>query len=366
MKNLFSLLSILLLFFTGCKGENPQASSPSVISPPKEGMITVEVVHGEFQDIPYFIDAVGSLEAREEVDISSEVEGIIKRFFVDEGSVVKHGDLLVEIDAEDYLLRVKELEAKLKEAKVNLENAITNFNRMAQLFKKGVTPQQQYDDAQLKVKVFQVAGDNAQAALDRAKKSLRDTRILAPIKGIISKKLASKGEYVNKMNNNILLRLVDIDPLKLVFTLPERYAAQVHLGQRVEVRIEAYFKDKFYGEVYFINPQANSQTRSIEVKAWVNNPTGKLKPGFFAQVKIVQKQHQQALTIPDEAFYYEAGKAFVYLVRDGRVHRKEVQLGIRLEGRIEILYGVNDEDLVVALASKAISDGARVKIKQRD
>jgi membrane fusion protein (multidrug efflux system) len=298
----------------------------------------VEVTKPVFEEVEHILDAVGSFFPEDEVTVGCEVEGIIKKLLVDEGSTVKQGDLLLEIDDEKLRLEVEESEAMLREGRARLEHSQATFKRMNSLFDQGVIGQQELDDARNQEIMNQAAVENTQAKLSRFKKELGDTRVLAPMDGVVSERLVSAGEYV-KIGAD-LLKIVDVDPLKLAFTLPEKNAGEIMTGQKVRVITRVYAGEMFEGEVYFINPKVEAQTRTIEVKAWVDNSDFKLRPGYFVDVKVLLGR-QKALVLPENAVLVREGSVVAMAVVDGVIAYKRVTPGVRFSGKVEILEALH-------------------------
>ncbi len=205
----------------------------------------------------------------------------------------------------------------------------------------------------------QAVVDNARAKLLRSRKALRDTRVVAPMDGVISERMVSVGEYV-KVGAD-LVKIVDSNPLKLAFTLPEKNAGEVKKGQRVEVTTRVYRGEKFFGKIYFINPKINPETRTVEVKAWVDNNEGKLKPGYFVDVKLLLGK-RKSLVLPESAVIVREGRVVVMAVVDGVIVYKRVIPGVRFDGKVEILDGITPEDDIVVSGRSEITEGTRVTV----
>jgi membrane fusion protein (multidrug efflux system) len=319
----------------------------------------VEVTKAVFEEVEHTLDAVGSFFPEDEVTIGSEVDGIIKRLLVDEGSTVKQGDLLLEIDDEKLRLEVEESEAMLREGRARYEHSQATLKRMTSLFDQGVIGQQELDDARNQELMNRAAVENTQAKLSRFKKELGDTRVLAPMDGVISERLVSAGEYV-KIGAS-LFKIVDANPLKLAFTLPEKNTGEIKIGQKVRVTTRVYAGEIFEGEIYFINPKVETETRTIEVKAWVDNSDFKLRPGYFVDVKVMLVK-QQSLVLPESAVLVREGKVVVMAVVDGTISYKRVEPGVRFSGKVEILEGITPDDNIVVSGRSEITEGTKVTV----
>ncbi len=358
LKNIFYALlgCVLIVGTSACKGTGPSSSQDSQQS---EKIFPVEVTRALYEEVSHNLEAVGSFMPEEEVTIGSEVAGIIKRLAVDEGTPVIKDQLLLEIDDEQVRLQVEETEALLKEARARLENSQSTLKRLTKLFSDGVVDQQDFDDTKTQVSLNQAVVEKLRAKLNQTKKSLRDTRVSAPIEGVISERMIAVGEYV-KVGAQ-LVKIVDSNPLKLVFSLPEKNAGAIAAGQRVAVRTSAYPAQIFKGSVYFINPKVDAETRTVEVKAWVDNSDDKLRPGLFVDVTIFL-QKRKSLVLPESAVIVREGTIVVMTVEDNRVVYKKVTPGVRFDGKVEILFGITTEDEVIVYGRSEITEGTQVTV----
>jgi membrane fusion protein (multidrug efflux system) len=362
MRNRFFLglgIVILIIVIWLMRGEKALNSENPKGSDGPARAFPVDVTRGVFEDVEHVLEAVGSFLPEDEVTVGAEEKGVIKKLWVDEGSLVKKGDLLLEIDDETLRLEVEESQASLKEALSRLKHSQSRLKRMTELFEQGVIGQQEFDDAQNQSSLNQAVVENIRARLSRFKKSLNDTRVNAPMDGIVSERMVSTGEYV-KVGAD-LVKIVDSNPLKLTFTLPEKRAGEIKEGQKVLVTTRVYRDQTFEGEIYFINPKLDPDTRTIEVKAWVDNSAYKLKPGYFVTVNVLLGK-QRSLTLPESAVLVREGTIVVMTVVNNVITYKKVTPGVRFEGKVEILDGITPEDDIVVSGRSEITEGTKVTI----
>jgi membrane fusion protein (multidrug efflux system) len=358
---LTSLLIVLLLW--GCSSQEsppPNASSTSSSTPSEERR--VEVTEVTPRPISYNVSAVGSLKTLEDVTISPKRAGIIQKIFVKEGDQVKKGQILVQLDDVDARLQVDMSEARVKEAEASLETNRTTLARYQKLWETKVIPQQTYDDLTLKVKLDEARLALARAELNLAKQNLLDHRIVSPIDGVMNLKIAALGDHVNVAPKDEILKIVQMDPLEIEFYVPEHLAGAIHIGSKIQFTIKAFPEGKFYAILRFISPTADPATRNVKMKALVQNPNYRLKPGFFAEVSIQTGSNPSALIIPESALFSQEGKFFTYTVQDGAAKRKEVETGVRFKGTVEILKGIQKGEWVVTSGHEQLSEGMKVKI----
>lgn len=353
------VIGIIVAVALFMRGEKNPTTAAVPGAAEKDKNFPVEVTKPVFEEVEHTLDAVGSFFPEDEVTVSSEVDGIIEKLLVDEGSTVQQGDLLLEIDDEKLRLEVEESEAMLREGRARYEHSQATLKRMSSLFDQGVIGQQELDDARNQELMNRAAVENTQAKLSRFKKELGDTRVLAPMDGVISERLVSAGEYV-KIGAS-LCKIVDANPLKLAFTLPEKNTGEIKIGQKVQVATRVYAGEIFEGEIYFINPKVETETRTIEVKAWVDNSDFKLRPGYFVDVKVLLVK-QRSLVLPESAVLVREGKVVVMAVVDGAISYKQVEPGVRFSGKVEILEGITPNDSIVVSGRSEITEGTKVTV----
>lgn len=294
------------------------------------------------------ISLVGSLAADEFVEIKNEIAGVIEEVGFDEGQPVEKGQMLFMIDAD-------KLKASLAQAEANLGLAKTTFNRVSSLIKAGAVSLQEYDQAQSDLEA-------KQAERELIKARLKETVIAAAFDGVMGERRVSLGQFVNQ--GATLTYLINQDPLKAEFRVPERFLGQLKEGQTIEVTVAAYLDEEFKGEVYFIDPQVEEQTRTALVKAKLPNPEGKLRRGMFANLNLIVNVRPRALVVPEEALILKGDDVFVFVVDpQSKAQMKKVKVGVRLPGKAEIVEGLAEGENVVVEGYQKIGPGSAVKIK---
>jgi membrane fusion protein (multidrug efflux system) len=349
----------------------------------------VDAEEAVVEPVQIFIDAIGSLDAAEDVLISSEVGGLVEKICFEEGMSVDEGTVLVRLDDEMAGLErdqaakrlerlkssLKSMEAQLRRAQALAENAARNFERKKELLDQGATTEAVYSDAEAEYKSALAAVDQAEAAVEEARRSileaeaglkiaeerLEDFTVTAPFDGILGERFVGPGDFVDKGNG--LVRLVAVNPLKVDFTIPERYQGRLRLGQTAALAVEAYPGREFKGEVIYISPSLDPATRSVKVKALVDNQDNLLRPGFFCRVRLVLEVNPSAVVIPEEAVIPRGEDFFVYAVEDGKAVLKKVSLGQRMAGKVEIQKGIEAGERVITAGQQRASDGFPVRVR---
>jgi RND family efflux transporter MFP subunit len=212
------------------------------------------------------------------------------------------------------------------------------------------------DRATLRVAEAEVA--RREPTLGIAKKRLGDTTIRAPFAGLIAKRLVNAGEYVKE--NTPLFNLVAVDPLKYAGTVPERFAPDLKIGQRIELTVEAYPGRSFAGQVTRVSPAVEVQTRSLALEGRVGNGEGRLRPGFFAKGYVQTKKDASAAFVPAEAVVYFAGISKVFVVTGAKVEERLIKGGARQGAWVEITEGVKPGETVAVSNLSQLFNGAPV------
>jgi membrane fusion protein, multidrug efflux system len=324
--------------------QSPQ-STPKPASKPAPRAIPVEVAQAERIPFAKGLTAVGSLKSEESVTLRAEQSGRIAEINFKEGQPVVKGQLLFRLD--DAVSR-----AELEQARASLAIAQGRQNRAKQLFAEGFVSKEARDDASNSLKVQQASVDLAQAKLEKM-------RIQAPFDGVIGLRSVSLGEYVSPGLD--LAPLESIQKLKVDFRLPELYVAQVKVGQKLELRVDALPNQVFPGDVFAISPLIEAGGRSVLVRASVDNEAMQLRPGMFARVQLLT-QDSLAIVVPESAISPSNQKQYVYRVVNNRIEEVEVIIGERHSGLVQIRSGLEPNDIVVIAGLQRVRDKALVKI----
>ncbi len=291
------------------------------------------------------IFTTGTLRANEEVQLSSESSGLIEEIYLREGREVNRGDLLVKIND-------SELKAQLRRAEFRLNLAEDREVRQKQLLDKGGISQEEYDATLNEVNVLR-----AEVALINAQ--IEKTEVRAPFSGKLGLKYVSEGSYITPATR--IAALHDIDPIKIDFSVPERYASQIEVGNRVMFSVQGV-EDRKVATVYAKEPRIDSETRTLQVRAESANPDGELLPGAFADLELTLDTIEDALMVPTIALVPELQGQKVYLLKNGVVVPQSVQTGIRNEARIQITEGVSAGDTVLTTGLLQVRPQMKVQV----
>ena len=371
------------LFFASCKSDyNASARQGQNRSGDKTArqVKTATVAETPFGET---VTANGTLAAYDQTTVSVKVPGRVQSISVDLGSVVSQGQVIAQVDPEDYKLRVQQADAALAQARARLglapegnddridpeqtatvrqaravlDEARYNRDRAARLVEQGVIAKAEFDAATATFKVaegkYQDAYEeirNRQGVLAQrrselalARQQLKDTAVIAPLNGIVQEKRTSVGEYLAA--GAPVVNIVKMDPLRLRAEIPERESHAVHTGQDVRVSVEGD-TTVYSGKILRLSPVIAEQNRMLVVEADVRN-NGKLRPGSFAHAEIVTNDAKMAVTVPNNAIVTFAGIEKVLVVQNGKALEKPITTGRRATDFTEIINGVNVGEKVI-------------------
>lgn len=302
-----------------------QAEMMSQPPPPAE----IEVVEAATRRWAQSISAIGSLRAVNGVQVANEIAGVVEALEFESGQAVEAGDVLLRIEAEtdEAALETREAEARL---------AQQQFERVSNLIKQRAVSQSEFDEARANFEAAEARVHEQRALLN--KKTIR-----APFSGVLGLRQVDLGEYIAVGSPIVGINM--LDPIQVDFTISERELPNVKVGDRVEVRVAAYADEQFTGEIQAIDSSVLPQSRTVRVRAQLSNPTLRLRPGMFANVRTVRDQMREVVTVPRTAISYNTYGDFVFEVVEGEggqktVERVSVTTGEVRDSEVEIVEGI--------------------------
>ncbi len=361
---------VVLAAAAGCRKKETEATITG-----EAPAVPVRVMEVKAEAFAATVPMTGTLVSRSLVTVKGETTGRLLRFPKQEGDAVQAGEAVAWVDDENYRLAldqaraaVQVAEAALARTRVAAEHALTELERARNLIRSGGITDRDLKaaevserDARAQVALAQAQLDQARAALPAAEKRLRDTVIRAPIAGVIETKFFNPGAYIEPPTQ--MFTVVDNQKLELESAVPATDLAEVRAGQRVRFRVASYPETLFEGRVVEINPSVDPMTRSAKVRIGVDNSSGRLKAGMFAQGDILTGAERQAIIIPPAAAYRASGsgsEAYVFVVENGKAARRAVQLGREAEGRLEVVSGLKPGEVLIAEQRIELADGVAV------
>lgn len=305
----------------------------------------VDVALARTDTVTETIRATGQVEAVQAIELRPEVEGRIVGIMVSEGREVAQGAPLFKIDDTELKAQVARLEAERDLA----DQALT---RTRELIAKNASSTADLEQAEATARSAAAQLDLQQVRLDR-------TVVRAPFAGVVGQRLVSLGDYVTSATR--LTTLQTVDPQRAAFTVPESYAQQLQTRQRVSFTVAALPDRRFTGTVDFVDPRVELPGRTITVKASVPNPQRVLMPGMFIEASIAAETRPNAVVIPEDAVLPLSGSDFVWVVTEGKAARRQVTLGIRVPGFVEVRDGIAAGEQVVVGGLERLFEGAPVR-----
>ena len=361
-------------------------SSGAKSDPRKNRILTVGTMSPIKQDLDVRLTYTADLIPNQLVNIFSRVDGYIAKIYVDKGDLVKANQLLVEIDHTDYVHAVNQAKANLLSAKAKVvqqeaavRNAALTLDRMQALIKDQFVSQQDLDTALVNRDAALALQDSLRAqvqqmdvALAQAVTNLAYASIRAPFAGYIAERNLDPGAYVSGTTASTstmsrgILSVHDVETVRTLIEVVEKDVPLVKVGQRADVRAEAYPNEVFEGTVTRIVQALNRATRTMTVEVDLPNKDHRLKGGMFARVEVLVGKHPQAIQIPLDAVSRLEESQYVYVVKDGKAHQVPVELGARAENRVEVVTGLTGDEQVIVSGKDLVSEGAAVQTQPMD
>lgn len=340
MKRIYLLGIGMMLLLAGC-GDQQEGRGGGFSMPP----MPVEVSPVNARAVIDKFEAVGTIEAVESITVVSEIAATVVRLPFQEGTVIRRGDLIAQLDDTQLAAEVARAEALLAQSQ-------SAYDRIKEVVDQKAGAPQDLDDASATLKV-------AEANLTLAKARFAKTRIQAPFEGIIGARRVSVGAFLQP--GQAITEMARIEEIRVNFSAPERYLSRLTRGAEVAVSTTAYPGYELTGKIIVIEPVLDPTTRSARVVAQLQNPGGKFRPGMSANITAILSERSQALTIPNEAVFASGDQSFVFIVKpDSTVARVPLTLGTRLANVVEVVSGLEPGMKVVRAGHQKLFDGAKV------
>jgi membrane fusion protein (multidrug efflux system) len=304
----------------------------------------VEVAVAASDTVVDAINASGQIEAIQSIELRPEIEGRLIRILVREGALVARGTALFKVDD-------AELRAEVARAEAERDLARQALGRTRELLAQRASSQADLERAEATAR-------STEAQLEILSVRLRRTTVRAPFAGVVGQRFVSLGDYVT--TDSRLAALQTVDPQRAAFQVPERYAEDLAVKQRVVFRVAALPGREFTGFVDFVDPVVQLPGRTIMVKAQVPNPKGELQAGMFIEARLATAVRPGAVVIPEDAVLPLQGTNYVWVAKDGKAARRQVELGVRSPGFVEARSGVEGGEQVVVAGQERLSEGAPV------
>ena len=350
IKRLVLVLAFLALVFGGVFGWKylqMQKRSAGNVGPPPAVVSTRRVTSERWQPA---LEAIGSITPTRGVVVSAEVPGIVRKIYFDSGQHVDEGELLVELDVEVDRAELDALQADRRLAEITR-------NRVSQIVSDNLGPRSELDEAQANL-------DRTEAEIAAKQAMIRKKSIRTPFAGELGIRIINPGQYLAPGDE--IVQLVGLDPIYAEYSLPERYLSELRAGQKVAVRVQAYPDSLFEGSVYAISPSIETASRSVRIRALIENPDRRLRPGMFAEVDTLLEERDRVLTLPERAVTYNPYGESVFVVSEAdgvkTVTLTQIKTGQVRNGRVEIVSGLDEGTEVVSDGHNKLRNGQAISV----
>jgi len=292
------------------------------------------------------INLPAQVEPYKDLWVKAEVPGQVIKVIVQEGQTVTNGQVIVQLDDRDYRTRLARIEANYQLAKLD-------YNRNVALVKKKVTSLAKLDSIEAQLK-------DLEARVSEAKLALSRTEIAAPISGTVNEIEAKLGDFVSV--GDPVARILQLDPVKVTVGVPESDVAAIFDLDEAEVIIDALNKRRVKGRKIYLSRQPRTLARLYDLELRVPNPDSRMLPGMFARAELVKAVFRQALAIPLYAVITQSEERFVFVEKDGRAQRRNIQLGILVGWQVQVTSGLKPGERVIVVGHRFLDNGQAVKV----
>ena len=366
-------VTLLLAFsaagLAGCSGgadgapKKAAADPAAAPSPSPSRVLRVAAAPVTIKDVTYTIEAVGSIEAREEVQVVAGVEGVVASVRFREGDAVTPSTVLATIDPERFRMLAERAKANLDKMNAQHRQALADLKRREDLLKQDppLVSEEEVERARQGAEGLRASVAEARSQFELADLDRQRSVVHPLVPGVINSKSVATGQHVEAQA--VLATLVDTRALNVRFRISEQESVRLRDGTLVRFTTAGRPGKEFTARVFHVSSTADPTSRMVECLARVDNPAGVLKPGFFAEVKADVESHRGAVVIPERAVLSTDRGFVVFEVVDGKAVERRVDLGLRTrDGGIEIASGLGPGAQVVTDGGDILRDGAPVQV----
>jgi len=359
--NWIIITAVFVLAVSGCS-KNEEVRKDKNTAVPKPYVIVSKVQKG-----PIFkaYTAMGSITPNDIARIIPKVTGRVMRIYASEGSQVRAGETLMQINDADYRILMQGLTAASKAAEVNLKKSSRDLERAEMLHKEQAIAEQLYQDAQSKVDGDRFLLERAKVEISNASRSVGECRVVAPISGIVTNKSVNEGELTSPQSPYPAFTVENMNRVKLEVDLSEDAFGYLDVGNKCLVTVDAIPDKTFEGYISKIHPSINPISKSFKVIITVDNPDLKLRSGMTARAQVVQKTRNDAINAPKSAFLKGEDSFYVFKLTGTKVIKVPVIIGIEGSDSYEIVQGLQPGDFVVIQGQVGLDNGMQVRAEER-
>ncbi|MBY0266690.1 MAG: efflux RND transporter periplasmic adaptor subunit [Burkholderiales bacterium] len=333
------------------------------------GPLTVSAVQAVAKPMPVLIDAVGTVEPEQSVQVRAQVSGVLQAVQFKEGDKVKAGQLLFQIDPRTFQAQYNQALAALARDKAQLENAKAQQQRLEPLLKREFITRQEYDVAVTSTKSLEATLQASQAQVEQARIQLDFARITAPISGRTGQLSVKPGNLVGASGGGVpLVTINSTDPVLVSFSIPERQLEDIRRfqnekGMRIEILPDRAGAPVATGKLVFVDNTVTPQTGTVLLKTRVDNSKEAIWPGQFVNVRVVLTVEPEAVVVPEVAVQPGQDGPFVYLIgAEDKVEIRTVKVSRQIGSEVVIASGVSAGDRIITDIPQALRPGSTVKV----
>ncbi len=370
-KRLIWIVLIIAILMAGIaaailrKPKDPVLKPTAAAAPATIALLASDVADVKRQDLRQIFSVSGTLRASQQAAVKARIGGEVREVLVREGEAVKAGQVLVKIDATEYLARAAQARGALAASRGQLDIATSSRNNNRALIEKGFISKNAFENAASQLDIAQANVDSAKASLEVAQKSVNDATVRAPIAGLISNRVIEPGEKVSP--DSPLLTVVDLRRMEMEAAVPTSEIQRVAIGQEVRISVGGV-TTPISGKVSRIDPSTQAGSRSILVHIDIDNPQAILRAGMFGEGQLTLDRRDGALTVPASAVQKIDGKTMVYAIQNGVVQRLPITTGITGNDdgveTVEVVEGLADGTTVVRNNLGNLLPGTKVSLEK--
>jgi len=344
---------LALTIAAGCGDSNDSATEA-------ERTLLVDMAAAGTRDFDLTLDAVGTAYASGQVDIRPQISATLLTAPFVEGTDVEAGAVLAEFDGSKARASLALVEAQLDSARAKVAVATERLGRARHLMAEDLVSREEYATLESEQKAAAATVREHEAEVRLAQRNLEDYTLKAPISGRMGIRYVDEGNFVEA--GTIIATLVATDPVEVLFTVPSAAIRGIEVGQEAEIRdTDSASTLLGRGRIRVIDARVDTDTRMVRVKALVPNPDAKLKAGQFVAVSLIRERRSGAVIVPEDAVIPYAGKTYLYVVVNGRASRRDIVLGTRLPGVVEVTSGLKVGEMIVTRGQHRLAEGALVE-----
>lgn len=356
MRLVFLSMLALLLNACGKEGSSDNGEETSARTVP------VSTSKAETRDLPIWLETVGQVHSRSAPTLAAEVEGRITTVNVDTGDTIEIGQLLAETDTSTLLLQKQAAQASIERLEVHIANGKRRVERLQKLSLKNLSSQTQLDDATEQLQAYQADHKAAIAQLAIVEDSLRKSRVVATVSGVVERRLITPGDFVRR--GQALFEITRPDQLQAWLPFPETVALRIRVGQPAKIFSPLTPNVFAAGEITELQPTVGSGSRAVMAIVDLEEP-GDLRPGATLSGKVLVETHKQAVLAPNISIVRRPAGELVYVINGDKAEARLVTTGYRESDQVEILEGLSGGETIASEGAAFLTDGASVEIRSR-